>query len=63
MSESGLEQKYVREAFETNWVVPLGPNVNGFEKDMEQFVGHKSRINRPVLPGSGTRRYQPAEGA
>ena len=38
MSESGLEQKYINEAFDTNWVVPLGPNVNGFEKDLEEFV-------------------------
>ena len=30
MSEDGMEQKYVKEAFDTNWVVPLGPNVNGF---------------------------------
>lgn len=29
---SGNEQKFVQEAFDTNWVVPLGPNVNGFEK-------------------------------
>lgn len=34
MSEAGLEQKYIKEAFDTNWVVPLGPNVNGFEKDL-----------------------------
>lgn len=38
MSESGLEQKYVKEAFDTNWVVPLGPNVNGFEEDLKTFV-------------------------
>ena len=38
MSEAGLEQKYIQEAFDTNWVVPLGPNVNGFEADLEQFV-------------------------
>ena len=38
MSEEGVEQKYVKEAFDTNWVVPLGPNVNGFEKDLEHFV-------------------------
>ena len=36
MSEAGLEQKYVKEAFDTNWVVPLGPNVNGFEEDFEK---------------------------
>ncbi len=38
MSDAGLEQKYIQEAFDTNWVVPLGPNVNGFEKDLESFV-------------------------
>ena len=38
MSEDGIEQKYIKEAFDTNWVVPLGPNVNGFEKDLEEFV-------------------------
>ena len=35
MSEAGQEQKYIKEAFDTNWVVPLGPNVNGFEKDLD----------------------------
>ena len=35
MSEEGIEQKYVKEAFDTNWVVPLGPNVNGFEEVCE----------------------------
>ena len=44
MSEAGLEQKYVKEAFDTNWVVPLGPNVNGFEKDLETFVGQDKRV-------------------
>ena len=38
MSEEGWEQKYIKEAFDTNWVVPLGPNVNGFEADLEKFV-------------------------
>ena len=42
MSEDGMEQKYVKEAFDTNWVVPLGPNVNGFEKDLEEFVNSVS---------------------
>ena len=46
MSEEGLEQKYIKEAFDTNWVVPLGPNVNGFEKDLEDFVnGVKGKQN------------------
>lgn len=50
MSEDGAEQRYVKEAFDTNWVVPLGPNVNGFEKDLEQFIVHNSESTvRPVL--------------
>ena len=44
MSEAGLEQKYIKEAFDTNWVVPLGPNVNGFEKDLETFCGENKRV-------------------
>ena len=44
MSEDGAEQRYVKEAFDTNWVVPLGPNVNGFEKDLEAFVGQDKRV-------------------
>ena len=44
MSDEGLEQKYIKEAFDTNWVVPLGPNVNGFEKDLEEFVGQNKRV-------------------
>ena len=47
MSEAGIEQKYVKEAFDTNWVVPMGPNVNGFEGDLEAFV------NRDARSGSG----------
>lgn len=41
---SGNERKFVQEAFDTNWVVPLGPNVNGFEKDLEEFVGQNKRV-------------------
>ena len=44
MSDEGLEQKYIKEAFDTNWVVPLGPNVNCFEKDLEVFVGQDKRV-------------------
>ena len=44
MSEAGLEQKYIKEAFDTNWVVPLGPNVNGFENDLEEFVKEDKRV-------------------
>ena len=51
MSENSMEQKYVKEAFDTNWVVPLGPNVNGFEADLEQFVGQDKKV---VALSSGT---------
>ncbi len=44
MSEAGLEQKFIQEAFDTNWVVPLGPNVNGFEADLEAFVGEGKSV-------------------
>ena len=61
MSEDGMEQKYITEAFDTNWVVPLGPNVNGFEKDLEDFVApeppkgeHKKPSKRVVALSSGT---------
>ena len=48
---SGEEQKYIKEAFDTNWVVPLGPNVNGFEEDLKTFVGENKEI---VALASGT---------
>ena len=41
---SGQEQKFIQEAFDTNWVVPLGPNVNGFEADLKEFMGGKHEI-------------------
>ena len=37
---SGREQAFIKEAFDTNWVVPMGPNVNGFERDLEIFVNN-----------------------
>ena len=40
---SGNEMKYIQEAFDTNWVVPLGPNVNGFEADLKTFCGDESK--------------------
>ena len=48
---SGNEMKYIQEAFDTNWVVPLGPNVNAFEKDLEDFVGQDKKV---VALASGT---------
>jgi len=57
MSDEGIEQKYIKEAFDTNWVVPLGPNVNGFEKDLEDFVNLNDNLNlnkRVVALSAGT---------
>lgn len=39
----GQEMKFIQEAFDTNWVVPLGPNVNGFEEDLKRFCGDESK--------------------
>lgn len=47
MSEEGWEQKYVKEAFDTNWVVPMGPNVNVFEQNLADFANACS--NGPKL--------------
>lgn len=44
MSEAGWEEKFVKEAFDTNWVVPLGPNVDAFEADLERFMGEGKRV-------------------
>ena len=41
---SGNEMKYIQEAFDTNWVVPLGPNVNGFEADLKEFAGENKEV-------------------
>ena len=48
---SGQEQKFIQEAFDTNWVVPLGPNVNGFEEDLKHFVEENKEV---VALSSGT---------
>lgn len=39
MSDEGYEKKYIKEAFDTNWIAPLGANVNGFEKELAEYVG------------------------
>lgn len=52
MSEEGIEQKYVKEAFDTNWVVPMGPNVNAFEQDLANFANAMddgSKLDRKVV--------------
>ncbi|SHI60039.1 DegT/DnrJ/EryC1/StrS family aminotransferase [Flavobacterium haoranii] len=40
----GGEQKYVQEAFDTNWIAPLGPNVSGFEQDLERYLGGQCHV-------------------
>ncbi|WP_226677976.1 aminotransferase class I/II-fold pyridoxal phosphate-dependent enzyme [Mesobacillus jeotgali] len=47
---SGNEQKYIKEAFETNWIAPLGPNVDAFEKDIAAYTG----VNEAAAVSSGT---------
>jgi pyridoxal phosphate-dependent aminotransferase EpsN len=47
---SGREWKYIKEAFDTNWIAPLGPNVDAFEKDIAEFIG----VNGAVAVSSGT---------
>ena len=55
---SGKEQHFIQEAFDTNWVVPLGPNVNGFEEDLKQFANSRTcagTLNKEVVAlSSGT---------
>ncbi len=48
MSEDGAEQKYVKEAFDTNWVVPMGPNVNAFEQNLADFSNSKTDGSEPL---------------
>lgn len=40
----GTEEKYVKEAFDTNWIAPLGPNVDGFEKDLATYLGNDVHV-------------------
>ena len=56
MSEDGMEQKYVKEAFDTNWVVPMGPNVNAFENELEKFVNNHdlNKSHKAVCLSAGT---------
>ena len=50
----GKEQDFIADAFRDNWVVPLGPNVNGFEKDLEKFVLPEGSLKRICALSSGT---------
>lgn len=47
----GQEQSYIKQAFDTNWVVPLGPNVDGFEGDLQRYIGNNKHV---VALSSGT---------
>ncbi|PWK21129.1 dTDP-4-amino-4,6-dideoxygalactose transaminase [Maribacter polysiphoniae] len=47
----GTEQDYVKEAFDTNWIAPLGPNVTGFELDIQSYLGQDSHV---AVLSSGT---------
>ncbi|WP_121665052.1 DegT/DnrJ/EryC1/StrS family aminotransferase [Metabacillus litoralis] len=47
---SGQELKYIEEAFKTNWIAPIGPNVDAFEKEIAQYVG----ANEALAVSSGT---------
>lgn len=52
LSDNGAEQKYVQEAFDTNWVVPMGPNVTAFEQDLAHFANTNSdgcKLDRTVV--------------
>ena len=50
MSDDGYEMQYIKEAFDTNWIAPLGANVNGFEKELADYVG----IGHAAALSSGT---------
>jgi dTDP-4-amino-4,6-dideoxygalactose transaminase len=50
MSEEGYEQNYIKEAFDTNWIAPLGPNVDGFEQELAARVG----VSHAAALSSGT---------
>ena len=56
---SGNEQRFIQEAFDTNWVVPLGPNVNEFERELKEYTGNEQV--EVVALSSGTAAIHLAE--
>ena len=44
MSDEGYEQQFIKEAFDTNWIAPLGKNVTGFENEMTEKLGAKAAV-------------------
>jgi dTDP-4-amino-4,6-dideoxygalactose transaminase len=53
----GQEQKFIQEAFDTNWVVPLGPNVDGLEKDLVNFLSQKEGIVAQACNGNAAQKH------
>ena len=54
MSDEEYEKKFIKEAFDTNWIAPLGENVNKFEEELARYVGAKHAAALPAAP-KGTR--------
>ena len=59
MSPTGEEQRYIQEAFDTNWVAPLGPNVDAFEKDLEAFINFPLSTLPPIRSVSPSGFHSP----
>ena len=59
MSDEGFEKEYINEAFDTNWIAPLGANVDGFEKELADFV----KVGHAAALSSGTAAIQMALNA
>ena len=58
---SGMEEEYIREAFATNWIAPLGPNVDEFERALSRYLDdyHIARSSQDEkIPGDGAARCQ-----
>lgn len=55
---SGLEQHYVQQAFDTNWIAPLGPQVDAFEQEFAAVVGarHAAALSSGAAPGAAPGR-------
>ena len=65
MSEDGVEQKYIKKAFDDNYVVPMGPNVEQFEKELEKFVNRNAELDSasPASPGCQVAALSSGTGA
>ncbi len=52
MSDAGYEKEYVKEAFDTNWIAPLGENVNKFEEEISEYVGINNKNAAALSAGT-----------